>query len=310
MVTVLIGAEVYTKNFWLAKMGLLSEERFSSINRECVAALKTPPGLFGRRTVVVEATSLAKGFKELPWALEKAQSDLVLVLTEYGNTKEAKRLQGLLERSADVKPCNQLTPKQFQTFVMKGLKALGDEKSAADGKPHTLRITGGAYTSFVERTGYLRKPERGASTSLYPVVGYLRSLAFLDTDDIEGRHVSAVIPLNPESGAREMVKALLAGNKAGFMAIAAHQEGQEVQAISYLLAPFEKMAAARAAGARSAAEAGIKSWEWNPALFNLPEEKLYAACSLLKETHDGIKEGKVSPTAGYIVAMGRLAKTI
>ena len=52
----------------------------------------------------------------------------------------------------------------------------------------------------------------------------------------------------------------------------------------------------------------MKSWEWNPALFNLPEEKLYGACSLLKETHDGIKEGKVSPTAGYIVAMGRLAR--
>lgn len=308
MVTVLIGPEVYTKNYWLAKMGLLSEERFPSLNKDCLAALKTPPGLFGKRTVVVEATSLSKGFKELPWAMEKAQSDLVLLLMEYGSTREAKKLQGLLEKAADVKPCHQLAPKQFQTFVMKGLKTLGDEKSAADRKPHVLRITGGAYTSFVERTGYLRKPERGASTSLYPVVGYLRSLAFLDTDDIEERHVVAVVPLTPESSAREMVKALLAGNLAVFMEIAAHQEGQEVQAISYLLAPLEKMAAARAAGARSAAEAGMKSWEWNPALFNLPEENLYAACSLLKETHDGIKEGKVSPTAGYIVAMGRLAR--
>ncbi len=122
--------------------------------------------------------------------------------------------------------------------------------------------------------------------------------------------MNAVIPLNPEGSARAMVKAMLAGDKPGFMAIAAHQEGQEVQAISYLLAPFEKMAAARAAGATNASEAGMKSWEWNPALFSLPEEDLYAACSLLKETHDGIKEGKVSPAAGYVVAMGRLASII
>ncbi len=307
MVKVLIGQEIYTKNFWLKKMGLSSEERFPSLNRECLEALKTPPGLFGKRTVVVEAQSLSKGFKELPWAVEKAQNDLVLVLTEYGSTKEAKRFQGLLERSAEVKGCHQLTSKQFRTFVARSLKTLGDEKSAVDGMRHELRITERAYNAFAERTGYLRKPERGAFTSLYPVCGYLRSLAFLDTDDIEEKHVVSVIPLNPESGARAMVKALLAGDKSGFMAVASHQEGQEMQAISYLLAPLEKMAAARAAGARNAQEADMKSWEWNPALFNLPEENLYAACRLLKETYDGIKEGKVSPTAGYIVAMGKLA---
>ena len=308
MVTVLLGQEVFTKNFWLAKMGMLTEERFPSLNRECVTALKTPPGLFGKRTVVVEAISLSKGFKELPWAMEKAQGDLILLLMEYGSTKEAKKLQGLLEKSAEIKPCHQLTPKQFQTFVLKGLKTLGDEKSALDGMQHNLRITGGAYNAFVERTGYLRKPERGVATSLYPVIGYLRSLAFLDTDDIEERHVRAVIPMNPECSARAMVKALLAGDKAVFMQIAARQEGQEVQALSYLLSPFEKMAAARAAGARNARDAGMKDWEWNPALFNLPENELYAACSLLKETHDGIKLGTVSPAAGYILAMGKLGK--
>ena len=205
IVTVLIGQEIYTKNFWLKKMGLVYEERFPSLNRECLEALKTPLGLFGKRTVVVEAQSLSKGFKELPWAVEKAQNDLVLVLTEYGSTKEAKKLQGLLQRSGEVKGCHQLTPQQFKMFVFRSLKALGEEKGAADGCAHELRITEKAYAAFAERTGYLRRPERGASTSLYPVIGYLRSLAFLDTDDIEERHVAAVVPLDTEGGTREEV---------------------------------------------------------------------------------------------------------
>ena len=307
IVTVLIGQEIYTKSFWLKKMGLVYEERFPSLNRECLEALKTPLGLFGKRTVVVEAQSLSKGFKELPWAMEKAQNDLVLVLTEYGSTKEAKKLQGLLERAAKVKECHQLTPQQFKTFVFRSLKALGEEKGAADGCAHELRITEKAYAAFAERTGYLRRPERGASTSLYPVIGYLRSLAFLDTDDIEERHVTAVVPLDTEGGTREMVRALFTGNTSGFMEAASKQKGQEVQALSYLMAPFEKMAAARAAGARNAHEAGMRDWEWNQALFNLPEKELYAACALLKETHDGIKGGYVSPDAGFTVAMGKLA---
>lgn len=307
IVTVLVGQEIYTKNFWLAKMGLRGQERFPSLNRDALEALETPPGLFGNRTVVVEAQSLSKGFKELPRAMETPWNDLALVLTEYGSTKEAKKLQGLLEKSAEVKECHQLTPQQFKTFVVRGLKALGKEKSAVDGCAHELRITEKAYAAFAERTGYLRRPERGASTSLYPVIGYLRSLAFLDTDDIEERHVTAIVPLDTEGGTREMVRVLLAGKKAEFMAIAAEQAGQEVQALSYLMAPFEKMAAARASGAGNAREAGMKDWEWNPVLFKLPKEELYAACRLLKETNDGIKEGKVSPTAGFIVAMGKLA---
>ena len=308
IVTVLVGQEIYTKNFWLAKMGLRGQERFPSLNRDALEALETPPGLFGNRTVVVEAQSLSKGFKELPRAMETPWNDLALVLTEYGSTKEAKKLQGLLEKSAEVKECHQLTPQQFKTFVVRGLKALGKEKSAVDGRAHELRITEKAYAAFAERTGYLRRPERGASTSLYPVIGYLRSLAFLDTDDIEERHVTAIVPLDTEGGTREMVKALLAGNASGFMEAASKQKGQEVQALSYLMSPFEKMAAAKAAGARNAHEAGMRDWEWNQALFNLPEKELYAACTLLKETHDGIKGGYVSPDTGFTVAMGKLAK--
>ena len=304
----MVGQEIYTKNFWLAKMGLRGQERFPSLNRDALEALETPPGLFGNRTVVVEAQSLSKGFKELPRAMETPWNDLALVLTEYGSTKEAKKLQGFLEKAAVVKDCHQLTPQQFKTFVFRSLKTLGKEKSAVDGCAHELRITEKAYAAFAERTGYLRRPERGASTSLYPVIGYLRSLAFLDTDDIEERHVTAIVPLDTEGGTREMVKALLAGNASGFMEAASKQKGQEVQALSYLMSPFEKMAAAKAAGARNAHEAGMRDWEWNQALFNLPEKELYAACTLLKETHDGIKGGYVSPDTGFTVAMGKLAK--
>ena len=304
----MIGQEIYTKNFWLAKMGLRGQERFPSLNRDALEALETPPGLFGNRTVVVEAQSLSKGFKELPRVMETPWNDLALVLTEYGSTKEAKKLQGFLEKAAVVKDCHQLTPQQFKTFVFRSLKTLGKEKSAVDGCAHELRITEKAYAAFAERTGYLRRPERGASTSLYPVIGYLRSLAFLDTDDIEERHVTAIVPLDTEGGTREMVKALLAGNASGFMEAASKQKGQELQALSYLMSPFEKMAAAKAAGARNAHEAGMRDWEWNQALFNLPEKELYAACTLLKETHDGIKGGYVSPDTGFTVAMGKLAK--